>query len=46
MVTTDIAKDWLDTLRAFQEKVDKKYSRSLAASGSGNRVKDASKKML
>jgi hypothetical protein len=46
VVTTDIAKDWLDTLRAFQEKVDKKYGRSLAASGSGNRVKDASKKVL
>jgi hypothetical protein len=46
VVTTDIAKDWLDTLRAFQEKVDKKYGGSLAASGSGNWVKDASKKVL
>lgn len=46
MVTTDVAKDWLDTLRAFQEKVDKKYGRSLGTSGSGNWMKDASKKLV
>ena len=46
MVTTDVAKDWLETLRAFQEKIDKKYGRGLAASGSGNWMKDASKKVL
>lgn len=46
MITTDVTKDWLDTLRAFQEKVDRKYGRCLAGSGSGNWVKDASKKVL
>lgn len=46
VVTTDVTKDWLDTLRAFQEKVDRKYGRCLAGSGSGNWVKDASKKVL
>ncbi|KAE9373748.1 hypothetical protein N431DRAFT_338810 [Stipitochalara longipes BDJ] len=46
VVTTDVTKDWLDTLRVFQEKIDKKYGRCLAGSGSGNWVKDASKKVL
>jgi hypothetical protein len=36
VVTTDIAKDWLDTLHAFQEKFNRKYGRCLAGSGSGN----------
>ncbi|PMD60566.1 uncharacterized protein K444DRAFT_612697 [Hyaloscypha bicolor E] len=44
--TTDITKDWLDTLRTFQGKVDRKYGRHLAASGSGNWVIDVSKKVL
>lgn len=39
-------KDWLDTLRAFQEKVDKKYGTSLRVSGSGNWAKDVSKKLI
>jgi len=46
VVTTDVTKDWLDALRAFKEKVDRKYGRRLASSGSGNWVKDASKKVL
>jgi len=46
VITTDITKDWLDTLRAFQEKVGRKYGRCLADSASGNWVKDASKKVL
>lgn len=46
MITTDAAKDWLDTLRAFQEKADKKYGISLGASGSGNLLKDVSKKFI
>ncbi|PQE09015.1 vegetative cell wall protein [Rutstroemia sp. NJR-2017a WRK4] len=46
-ITTDAAKDWLDTLRAFQDKADKKYGASLGASGgSGNLVKDISKKFI
>jgi hypothetical protein len=47
VITTDAAKDWLDTLRAFQDKADKKYGASLGASGgSGNLVKDISKKFI
>jgi hypothetical protein len=46
VITTDVTKDWLDTLRAFQEKVDRKYGRYLAGSGSGSWVRDASKKVL
>jgi hypothetical protein len=46
VITTDITKNCLDTLRAFQEKVDRKYGKCLAGSGSGNWVKDASKKVL
>jgi hypothetical protein len=46
VITTDAAKDWLNTLRAFQEKVDKKYGTSLGALGSGNWMKDVSKKFI
>jgi len=33
-------------LRGFQEKVNRKYGRSLGVSGSGNFAKDVSKKLL
>jgi hypothetical protein len=46
VITTDVTKDWLDTLRAFQEKVNRKYGRYLAGSGSGSWVRDTSKKVL
>ncbi len=46
MITTDAAKDWLDTFRAFQVKVEKKYGASLGASGSGNWAKNVSKKFI
>ncbi|PQE14012.1 Glycoside hydrolase superfamily protein [Rutstroemia sp. NJR-2017a BBW] len=47
VITTDAVKDWLDTLRAFQEKAGKKYGASLGTSGgSGNLVKDISKKFV
>jgi hypothetical protein len=42
----DAVKDWRDILLAFRVKVDKKYSKSLVGSGSGNWVKDASKKVI
>ena len=45
-ITKDAAKDWRDTLLAFRGNVDRKYGTSLAGSGSGNWVKDASKKVI
>jgi hypothetical protein len=38
-------KDWRDILLAFRVKVDKKYRTSLGFGGSGNWVKDASKRV-
>jgi hypothetical protein len=46
VITTDVAKAWLDTLRAFQEKVNKKYGKSCGDLGSGNWAKDVSKKFI
>ncbi|KAE8447549.1 hypothetical protein EG329_010679 [Mollisiaceae sp. DMI_Dod_QoI] len=46
VITTDVVKDWLDTLRVFQEKVNKKYGVGLGGSGSGNWAKDVSKKII
>jgi hypothetical protein len=46
VITTDAAQDWLDTLRTFQEKVEKRYGTSLGPSESGNWVKDVSKKFI
>lgn len=45
-VTKDAVKDWGGTLLAFRRKVDKKYGTSLSAVGSGNWLKDASKKVV
>jgi hypothetical protein len=38
--------DWRATLLAFRLKFDKKYGTSLSAGGSGNWLKDASKKVV
>ena len=46
MITTDVVKDWLDTLRAFQEKVDTKYGTSLGVLASGTWAKALSKKLI
>lgn len=44
--TTEAIKDWRDILLAFRLKVDKKYGTHLSAGGSGNWLKDASKKVM
>lgn len=44
-ITKDAIKDWRDTLLVFQVNVDKKYGASLVAGGSGNWMKDASKRV-
>lgn len=43
--TKEAIKDWKDTLLAFRLKIDKKYGTNLCAGGSGNWLKDASKKV-
>jgi hypothetical protein len=43
--TKEAIEDWRDTLLAFRLKVDKKYGASLCTGGSGNWLKDASKKV-
>lgn len=42
----DAIKDWRQVLMDFRSQMNKKYSASLCATGSGNRLKDASKKVL
>lgn len=44
--TKNAVQEWRDTLLAFRLKVDKKYGTSLSPGGSGNWIKDASKKVL
>ena len=41
-----MANEWRDTLLAFRVKFEKKYGKSLGVGGSGNWVKDASKKIF
>ena len=41
-----MANEWRDILFAFRVKFEKKYGKSLGFGGSGNWVKDASKKIL
>jgi len=45
-ITKNVTKDWRDTLLAFRGNVDRKYGTSFAGSGSGNWIRDASKKMI
>jgi hypothetical protein len=45
-ITKDAVKYWGSILLAFRRKVDKKYCPSLSAGGSGNWLKDASKKVV
>ncbi len=44
--TKNAVRGWRDTLLAFRLKVDKKYGTSLSLEGSGNWIKDTSKKVL
>jgi hypothetical protein len=44
--TKETIKDWRGTLLAFRLKVNKKYGTSLCPGGSGNWLKDASKKVM
>jgi len=45
-IIRDALKDWKDTLFEFQSKLDRKYRASLNLGGSGNWLKDASKKVV
>lgn len=45
-LTKNTVKDWKDTLLEFRLKFEKKYGTSLSPKGSGNWVKDTSKKVL
>jgi hypothetical protein len=46
IATNATIKDWRDILQMFRLKVDRKYGTSLAPGGSGNWIKDASKKVI
>jgi hypothetical protein len=46
VTTKEAIKDWRDILLAFRLKVDKKYGTSFCTGGSGNWLRDASKKVV
>ena len=45
-ITKQVVKDCRETLHAFRLRIDKEYCTSLGIGGSGNWLKDASKKVI
>jgi hypothetical protein len=46
IITKQVVEDCRKTLLAFRSRIDKKYCASLSLGGSGNRLKDAAKKVI
>jgi hypothetical protein len=45
-ITKQVVEDCRETLLAFRLRIDKEYCASLGLGGSGNRLKDAAKKVI